>query len=189
MGTQMCKRHWLVVLGLLASKASSKFLMLPMGGEEEVDNPDDDGADNLAQLAKTGQIPEALLKDIMAEAGHYMTLYNYNPSSFLKNQQLLPKKRSAEHPLRKKMTSGILALTRPRFGKRSRTSDFVSLTRPRFGKRSLHGPSYILKFLMAQDGKEKRVLENEDSSVNEDVRDVNTGKEKNSFIVLDEEAE
>ena len=59
-------------------------MMLPIGGEEVDNNSEDDGDDNLAQLAKTGQIPDALLKDIMAEAGHYMTLYNYNPSSFLK---------------------------------------------------------------------------------------------------------
>ena len=56
--------------------------MLPMVDDEELDS--DEGHDNLAHLAKTGQIPDALLKDIMAEAGHYMTLYNYNPSSFLK---------------------------------------------------------------------------------------------------------
>ena len=56
--------------------------MLPMADDEELDT--DEGNDNLAQLAKTGQIPDALLKDIMAEAGHTMTLYNYNPSSFLK---------------------------------------------------------------------------------------------------------
>ena len=52
--------------------------------ETKDEDSEDDGDDNLAQLAKTGQIPDALLKDIMAEAGHYMTLYNYNPSSFLK---------------------------------------------------------------------------------------------------------
>ena len=63
-------------------QASGKYLMLPMAEDEELDT--DEGDDNLAQLAKTGQIPDALLKDIMAEAGHYMTLYNYNPSSFLK---------------------------------------------------------------------------------------------------------
>ena len=56
--------------------------MLPMDDDGELDN--NEGDDNLSQLAKTGQIPDALLKDIMAEAGHYMTLYNYNPSSFLK---------------------------------------------------------------------------------------------------------
>ena len=50
-----------------------------MVDDEEVDTDESD--DNLAQLTKTGQIPDALLKDIMAEAGHYMTLYNYNPSS------------------------------------------------------------------------------------------------------------
>ena len=54
--------------------------MLPMVDDEELDSDDD----NLAQLANTGQIPDALLKDIIAEAGHYMTLYNCNPSSFLK---------------------------------------------------------------------------------------------------------
>ena len=82
----------------------------------------------------------------------------------------MPKKRSDEHSLRKKMTSGILALTRPRFGKRSK-SDFTSLTRPRFGKRSLHGPSYVLKFLMSQDGRDKTVPDNEDSIVSEDGED------------------
>ena len=59
-------------------------MMLPIGVEEVDNNSEDDGDDNLAHLAKTGQIPDALLKDIMAEAGHYMKLYNYNPSSFLK---------------------------------------------------------------------------------------------------------
>ena len=58
--------------------------MLPMGGEEEVDDANDDGDNNLAHPVKTGQIPEALLEEILAEARHYMTLYNYNPSSFLK---------------------------------------------------------------------------------------------------------
>jgi hypothetical protein len=57
-------------------------MMWPMDDDEELDSDEGDG--NLAQLAKTGQIPDALLKDIMAEAGNYMTLYNYNPSSFLK---------------------------------------------------------------------------------------------------------
>ena len=56
--------------------------MFPMVDDEKLDS--DEGDDKLTQLAKTGQIPDALLKDIMTEAGHYMTLYNYNPSSFLK---------------------------------------------------------------------------------------------------------
>ena len=56
--------------------------MVPMDDDDELEI--DEGDDNLAQLAKTGQIPDALLKDIMAEARHYMNLYNYNPSNFLK---------------------------------------------------------------------------------------------------------
>ena len=49
--------------------------MFPMVDDEKLDS--DEGDDKLTQLAKTGQIPDALLKDIMTEAGHYMTLYNY----------------------------------------------------------------------------------------------------------------
>ena len=44
--------------------------------------------------------------------------------------------------------------------KRNKAKDFSNLTRPRFGKRNLHGPFHILKFLLAQDGKSKRVSEN-----------------------------
>ena len=55
-------------------------MMLPM--EEDVESNDDE-ENNIDQLAKTGQIPDDLMKDIMAEAGRYMTLYNFNPSSFL----------------------------------------------------------------------------------------------------------
>ena len=57
--------------------------MLPMVGDDDLGDSDD-GDDDLTQLAKTGQIPDALLADILAEAGQYMNLYNYNPSSFLK---------------------------------------------------------------------------------------------------------
>ena len=49
-----------------------------MEGEEETED------DLNQQLARTGQIPDRLMQDILAEAGNYMTLYNYNPSSFLK---------------------------------------------------------------------------------------------------------
>merc|ERR1711892_964647 len=96
-----------------------------------------------------------------AETGHYMSLYNFNPSSFLKNVKFVPRKRSQE--VRKKMTNGIVGLTRPRFGKRSThvetemPADLINPvarsitgkwgTGPRFRKRSLHGPSHFLKFL------------------------------------------
>ena len=119
------------------------------------------------------------------------------------SQKLVPQKRSQEQRLRKKMTNGIVGLTRPRFGKRSPSpspadigryisaylannglfgaykrsknkssaKDFSNLTRPRFGKRSLHGPSHVLKFLLAQDGKSKRVPENEEESDNKPEED------------------
>ena len=101
--------------------------------------------------------------------------------------------------------SGIVGLTRPRFGKRSpnpipadiaqyisaylannannvfvvpkrsknksSAKDFSNLTRPRFGKRSLHGPTHVLKFLLAQDGKSKRVPENEEQRDNKTEED------------------
>ena len=50
--------------------------------EEDIES-NDDRDNNIDQLAKTGQIPDDLMKDILAEAGRYMTLYNFNPSSFL----------------------------------------------------------------------------------------------------------
>ena len=117
---------------------------------------------------------------------------------------MAPQKRSQEQRLRKKMTNGIVGLTRPRFGKRSPSpipadiaryisaylannpgmfevpkrskskssaKDFSNLTRPRFGKRSLHGPSHVLKFLLAQDGKSKRVPEHEEQSDNKTEED------------------
>ena len=120
------------------------------------------------------------------------------------SQKLVPQKRSQEQRLRKKMTNGIVGLTRPRFGKRSSSpipadigryistylannpgmfevpkrskskasaKDFSNLTRPRFGKRSLHGPTHVLKFLLAQDGKSKRVPENEEQSDNKTEED------------------
>ena len=61
----------------------------------------------------------------------------------------MPDKRGLEVKMRKKMTSGIMGLTRPRFGKRSGRSPwrggaglvdldklFSQLTQPRFGKRN-----------------------------------------------------
>ena len=120
------------------------------------------------------------------------------------SQKLVPLKRSKEQRLRKKMTNGIVWLTRPRFGKRSTrpiptdveryisaylannvgmlevpkrsknkssAKDFSNLTRPRYGKRSLHGPSHVLKFLLAQDGKSKIVPENEEQSDNKTEED------------------
>ena len=77
----------------------------------------------------------------------------------LLSQQLMNQKRTEQHPLKKKMTTGIISLTRPRFGKRSMVG--VSKVWRRFGKRSLHGPSYVLRFLLTQDPKLKRALKNE----------------------------
>ena len=54
---------------------------------------------------------------------------------------------------------------------KSSANDFSNLTRPRFGKRSLHGPSQVLKFLLAQDEKSKRVHENEEQSDNKTEED------------------
>lgn len=89
-------------------------MMLQVDGDDDPGDPDDGDAD-LHQVA----IPPVLLQDIMAEARNYMTLYNRNPSKFLLSQKLVKQKRSHEKGLRKKMASGIVGLTRPRFGKRS----------------------------------------------------------------------
>ena len=62
--------------------------------------------------------------------------------------EVVPAKRGLEVRMRKKMTSGIMGLTRPRFGKRSGRPEkgprpqveldklFSQLTQPRFGKRN-----------------------------------------------------
>ena len=150
--------------------------MLPVTEDEEIGGLDDDADDGLSHLLRTGQIPSSLLKEILEEAGHYMALYNTSPSTFLNrsaktkyyvkkvkiiilSQQLMNQKRTEQHPLKKKMTTGIMSLTRPRFGKRSMVG--VSKVGRRFSKRSLHGPSYVLRFLLTQDPKLKRVLKNE----------------------------
>ena len=57
--------------------------MLPVTDDEEIGGVDDDADDGFTHLLKTGQIPSNLLKEILQEAGHYMALYNTNPSSFL----------------------------------------------------------------------------------------------------------
>ena len=88
------------------------------------------------------------------------------------SQKFIPQKRSQEQRLRKKMTNGIVGLTRPRFGKRSSSQipesakNFSNLKRPRFGKRIYHGPINVLKFLYSQYGKRKRVPENFEESDN-----------------------
>ena len=65
------------------------------------------------------------------------------------------------------MTTGIISLTRPRFGKRSASPSWQKI-----GKRSLHGPSYVLRFLLTQDPKLKRALISDVSKDNrvEDMR-------------------
>jgi len=182
--------------------------MLPLSDEDEGAGGDDDGDDNLTQLEKTGQIPKGLLKDILDEAGHYMALYNTNPSNFLNSQQLMAEKRAEQHPLKKKMTTGIISLTRPRFGKRSTTRS--QKTWKNYRKRSLHGPSYVLQFLLTQDPKLKRALKSEgvkDELVDEEMRSaiLNTflinlmktgfrfphagGEGKKSYILLSDEPE
>ena len=61
--------------------------------------------------------------------------------------------------MKNKMTTGIINLKRQRFGKRSAVGAFKVWRR--FGKRSLHGPSYVLRFLLMQDPKLKRALKSE----------------------------
>ena len=137
--------------------------MLPVTDDEEIGGVDDDADDSLSHLLETGQIPSNLLKEILEESGHYMALYNTNPSSFLNrsaktndkklkimilSQQHMNQKRTEQHPLKKKMTTGIISLTRPRFGKRSMVG--VPKVWRRFGKRGLHGPSYVTYMLQGQ---------------------------------------
>jgi len=94
---------WLLLYG----KVESSVLMLPLENTEEM----------ILDIARSGDIPQDLLRDILIEASKYKTLHNQNPSEFLESANLfLQDKRG---PMRKKMTSGIVGLTRPRFGKRS----------------------------------------------------------------------
>jgi len=99
-------------------KVTGKVYMVPMASADDIINDTND--DEMSNMIKTGQIPENLLNDILAEAGNYMSIYNYNPSKFLKNHKLLvPSKRGGGVKIEKKMTNGIVSLTRPRFGKRA----------------------------------------------------------------------
>jgi len=92
--------------------------MVPMNaGDDDIVN--DSGNENLARMIETGQIPNELMNHILQAAESYMKIFNKNPSKFLKSQALV--KRSSPQ-MEKKMASGIVSLTRPRFGKRSHGS-------------------------------------------------------------------
>lgn len=44
----------------------------------------EDTEEDMAKMIQTGEIPEALMNDILKEAGVFMNLYNVNPSRFLR---------------------------------------------------------------------------------------------------------
>jgi len=141
---------------LLCGTAISQVVMIPLAGADDIDNTE---TDDMTKMVQTGAIPESLLNDILKQAGTFMSLYNTNPSQFLKGKNLvIPINRSVGGRMEKKMTSGIVSLTRPRFGKsRSQESKlFSSLMRPRYGKRSLHGPSAVLRLIHAQEMRNKQ---------------------------------
>ena len=54
--------------------------MIPIESNNEDFESTGEKVENLSQF---GQIPEDLMRSILAEAGNYMTLYNVNPSTFL----------------------------------------------------------------------------------------------------------
>jgi len=102
---------------LLCGTAISQVVMIPLAGADDIDNTE---TDDMTKMVQTGAIPESLLNDILKQAGTYMSLYNTNPSQLLKGKNLvIPINRSVGGRMEKKMTSGIVSLTRPRFGKRS----------------------------------------------------------------------
>ena len=49
------------------------MVMLPVKDTEE----------DMAHTIRTGRIPDQLLRDILEEAGQFMSLFKHNPSSFL----------------------------------------------------------------------------------------------------------
>ena len=120
---------------LLCGTAISQVVMIPLAAADDIDNTE---TDDMTKMVQTGAIPESLLNDILKQAGTFMSLYNTNPSQFLKGfgigkklcymptkiyflrkNLVIPINRSVGGRMEKKMTSGIVSLTRPRFGKRS----------------------------------------------------------------------
>merc|ERR1712198_136979 len=95
---------------VVTGKVSKGFVMVPMNTG---DNINDNGNENLARMIETGQIPDELMNQILQAAESYMEMFNRNPSKFLKR---------SSPQMEKKMASGIVSLTRPRFGKRSQNS-------------------------------------------------------------------
>ena len=67
---------------LTFDQATGKVYMVPMASDDDLISETSD--DEMMNMIKTGQLPENLLNDILAEAGNYMSIYNYNPSKFLK---------------------------------------------------------------------------------------------------------
>ena len=55
--------------------------MIPLAAADDIDNTE---TDDMTKMVQTGAIPESLLNDILKQAGTYMSLYNTNPSQFLK---------------------------------------------------------------------------------------------------------
>jgi len=93
MGTQMFFFSLVSGIGwlLLYGKVESSVLMLPLENTEEM----------ILDIARSGDIPQDLLRDILIEASKYKTLHNQNPSEFLESANLfLQDKRG---PMRKKV--------------------------------------------------------------------------------------
>ena len=66
---------------LLCGTAISQVVMIPLAAADDIDNTE---TDDMTKMVQTGAIPESLLNDILKQAGTYMSLYNTNPSQFLK---------------------------------------------------------------------------------------------------------
>ena len=74
----------LVWLAMMLGGTLAKVVMVPMMDSNIADIINDDTEEDMAKIIQTGEIPEALMNDILKEAGIFMNLYNVNPSNFLK---------------------------------------------------------------------------------------------------------
>merc|ERR1712062_877608 len=134
-----------IVCLLLYLKVSSGVFILPL--EEAGEMMNSAALADFMSVARAANIPDDLLWNILDQA---KTLYNHESSPFIQSSEVVPAKRGLELRMRKKMTSGIMGLTRPRFGKRpgrpvlgreggpmvQLDKLFSQLTQPRFGKRN-----------------------------------------------------